>query len=146
MNKDNEQVGFLTVAVKTANGALPVPNAEVTIYAHSRLDGAGAPLFDPSDVIYTLTTDQNGRSEKVALKTVSSELSQVPSDDTTYLGYTIYVYADGFYNTELVNVPIFQGIHSIQNVNLIPLSEFSSFDDVNPNDGRIYSENSSFAN
>ncbi|MBQ7907524.1 MAG: hypothetical protein IJ309_06070 [Clostridia bacterium] len=138
---NDESIGFLTVAVKTANGALPIENASVAIYGHSELDENDIPNQNPSDVIYSLRTDRNGLTEKVALKTKPKELSEVPGNEFPYLGYNIFISADGYYDSAYVNVPIFQGVTSIQPVNLIPLSEFSAPNDIVPNDGRSYNEN-----
>ena len=135
MNIENDYIGFLTTIVSTANGALPIRNANVTIYER----GEGEEK-SPSDVIYQLTTDISGRTEKVALNTKSKDLSTSPDNNLPFLSYDIYVNADGYYDASFFNVPIFQGISSLQNVHLIPLSEFSSFDDFVPNEGRFYSE------
>ena len=37
-----------------------------------------------------------------------------------FLSYDIYVTADGYYDASFLNVPIFQGIASLQNAYLIP--------------------------
>lgn len=140
MVNENESIGFLTVAVKTANGALPIENASVVIYGHSELDENSVPLENPSDVIYSLKTNRNGLTERVALQTKPKELSEVPGNLYPYLSYNIFVTADGYYDSSYINVPIFQGINSLQPVNLIPLSEFSSPQDIVPNNGRSYNE------
>ncbi len=140
MNTQNESIGFLIVNVKTANGALPVENATVTIYASSPLDEGGAPTLLRSDVVYTLKTDRNGKTEKVALGTKNKELSLSPDNPIPYDSYNITVNADGYYDSSYLGVPIFQGVTSIQGVNLIPLSEFASPTDYIPNSQRQYKE------
>ena len=138
MNNDNDYIGYLTTIVSTANGGLPVNNASVTIYERGLTDNS----TEESDVIYLLNTDISGRTEKVALKTKSKDLSTNPDNPIPYLSYDIYVTADGYYDATFLNVPIFQGISSLQNVHLIPLSEFANSDDFVPNEGRFYSETS----
>ena len=140
MNIQGDEIGFLTVDVKTANGALPVENAQVTIYNSAR-DTEKDPSSLSSDVIYNLTTDRSGKTQKVALKTKSAELSQSPDEKIPFMSYNISVNADGFYDNSYLNVPIFQGITSIQEVLLIPLSEFASPTDPIPNSQRQYLEN-----
>ena len=140
MNIQGDEIGFLTVDVKTANGALPVENAQVTIYNSAR-DTEKDPSSLSSDVIYNLTTDRNGKTQKVALKTKSAQLSQSPDEKIPFMSYNISVNADGFYDNSYLNVPIFQGITSIQEVLLIPLSEFASPTDPIPNSQRQYLEN-----
>lgn len=136
MNGENDYIGYLTTIVTTANGALPISNARVTIYNRGTADNPS----EASDVIYTLTTDNSGKTEKVALNTKSRALSTVADNPLPFLSYDIYVTADGYYDASFLNVPIFQGIASLQNAYLIPLSEFSSPDDFVPNEGRYYSE------
>ncbi len=140
MNQENESIGFLIVNVKTANGALPVENAQVTVYGASELDANGAPTLSDSDVIYTLTTDRNGKTQKVALTTKDKNLSLTPDTKVPYESYNIFVTADGYYDSSYINVPIFQGITALQGVNLIPLSEFASPNDYIPNSQRRYNE------
>lgn len=139
MNIQGDEIGFLTVDVKTANGALPVENAQVTIYNSAR-DTEKDPSSLSSDVIYNLTTDRSGKTQKVALKTKSAQLSQSPDEKIPFMSYNISVNADGFYDNSYLNVPIFQGITSIQEVFLIPLSEFASPTDPIPNSQRQYLE------
>ena len=139
MNIQGDEIGFLTVIVKTANGALPVENAQVTIYDSTR-DTEKEPSALSSDVIYNLTTDKNGKTQKVALKTKSAQLSQTPEEKFPFMSYNISVNADGYYDNNYINVPIFQGITSFQDVFLIPLSEFASPTDPIPNSQREYRE------
>lgn len=142
MNTQNESIGFLIVNVKTANGALPVEGASVTVYASNPLDGNGGASMLNSNIIYTLTTDQSGKTQKVALSTKNKDLSLTPDNPVPYESYNISVNADGFYDSSYLNVPVFQGVTSLQGVNLIPLSEFASPNDYIPNSQRQYKESS----
>lgn len=140
MNQENDSIGFLVVNVKTANGALPVENAHVTIYGISEIDGNGAPTISDSDIIYSLTTDKSGKTQKVALPTKDKSLSLSPDNKLPYEAYNVFVTSDGYYDSSYINVPVFQGITSLQGVNLIPLSEFASPNDYIPNSQRRYNE------
>ena len=136
MNIENDVVGFLTVIVRTANGALPIENAQVTIYDY----GNGDSVVSNSDIIYVLSTDNSGRTQKVVLNTKSKDVSLAPKNQVPFKGYNINVTKEGYYDSSYVNVPIYQGVTSLQFVNLIPLSEYSSPTDAIPNDGRVYVE------
>ena len=118
MNEELDTIGFLTVQTVTANGALPVENAIVNIYEYGKEADTNA--------IYSLRTDASGKTDKVALDALSSSLSLTPEDKKPYTTYTLTVHRDGYYESEKVNIPIFQGITSLQTVNLIPLAEFSN--------------------
>ena len=61
----------------------------------------------------------------MALNAKDRELSLTPEDKNPYTTYNISVNAEGYYESERVNVPLFQGITSLQIIDLIPLSEFS---------------------
>lgn len=140
MNRQNEDFGFLSVNVKTANGALPLENALVTVYSSPPPSRDNEPSLKDTDVIFSLTTDESGKTERVALATKPIELSQTPNEEFPNLTYNILVTRDGYYDNTYLNVPIFEGITSIQEVLLIPLSEFSSPTDPIPNSSRQYQE------
>ena len=124
MKEEAEAIGFLIVETVTANGALPVPKAVVHVFEYDE-NGGG-------DAIYTLRTDVSGRTDKLALDAKSKELSLSPESVKPYTAYSLTVDREGYYSSEKINVPIFQGITSIQTVNLIPLSEYSSPDSATP--------------
>ena len=128
MNSDT--IGFLTVKVTTANGAIPIENAAVHISGYDPKDEG----TDTGDAIYSLRTDLSGRTDTVALNTKDAVLSNTPGNITPFSTYNITVTADGYYESEKINVPIFQGITSIQNVELIPLSEFADPYSATPNE------------
>ena len=93
-----------------------------------------------NDVIYNLKTDINGKTPKIALKTKSKSLSNNPENVFPYQTYNAYVTKDGYYDSTYINIPIFQGITSLQEADLIPLSEFASPTDPIPNSSRQYKE------
>ena len=140
MQNQNEEFGFLTVNVKTANGALPIENALVTVYSSPPPSQNNEPILGETNVIYNLKSDKNGKTQKVALKTKPLNLSQTPNEPFPYLSYNILVTKDGYYDSTYLNVPIFEGVTSLQEVYLIPLSEFSSPTDPIPNSSRQYQE------
>lgn len=140
MNIQNESLGFLIVNVNTANGALPIEGARVTVYG-ANPEESGEPFLD-NNIVYTLKTNRNGKTEKIALETKSKELSMSPNNPFPYESYNITVTADGFYDASYLNVPVFQGITSLQGASLIPLSEFSSPTDYIPNSQRQFKESS----
>ncbi|MBO5212167.1 MAG: hypothetical protein J6B60_01355 [Clostridia bacterium] len=131
-SQQNESLGFLIVEVKTANGALPVENALVYIYPMLDESENGRFPTDASGVLYSLRTDISGKTEKVALNTKPRSLSMSPSNETPYVSYNVYIVADGFFDTYKMNVPIFQGITSIQTAEMIPLSEYADPDSQTP--------------
>ena len=111
----DSSVGYLTVRVSTASGAIPLEGVAVNV--------RGADV-DSSAVIYSLTTDSDGLTPTVALAAPPRENSQAPSWDVpAYAVYNLDVFLDGYAPAFFHNVPIFSGINSVQPVVLLPLTE-----------------------
>ncbi|MBQ8162990.1 MAG: hypothetical protein IJZ93_01295 [Clostridia bacterium] len=136
-NQYNENIGFLIIEAKTANGALPVEGALVYIFPTLE-EGERFPE-NMSGVLYSLRTDDSGKTEKIALNTKPRSLSMSPSNETPYLTYNAYITADGYFDTYKMNIPIFQGITSIQTADMIPLSEYANPDSWAPDTAERYS-------
>ena len=125
MEAQDLHYGRLLVSVTTALGALPVEGAQVLIYGARKEDGE-------RDILYSLRTDASGQTPRVLLPTVPEALSESPGQTAPYATYSIAVRRAGYYYTEENQVPIFEGITSIQPVDLIPLAEYGSPDSSTP--------------
>ncbi|MBR5152342.1 MAG: carboxypeptidase regulatory-like domain-containing protein [Clostridia bacterium] len=111
---DREGMGTLQVTVTLARGAIPVEGATVTVYE------AG----ENGRELKRLWTDQSGNTEFLPLPAPALSLSQTPDEaSSSYSSYTIRVTQPGFYPELRLNVPVFDGVTSIQPIGLIPLSE-----------------------
>lgn len=111
--------GWLQVKVVSANGAFGVEDAQVLIFG---FDEEGR----DTGVIYSLRTDQSGLAPKIALSTPPRALSLTPEEDgVPYATYHVKVSKDNYNSVEITNVPVFDGVTSLQRVNLIPENEFS---------------------
>ena len=117
LNAANTGRGFLRVSVRSANGAVPVPDAQVTIYAADE-DNAN------TGVLYSLRTDESGLTPLIELPAPSRIESMTPGSPTPYARYNIEVKKDGYGGVSNLGAPIFDGVVSTQPVLLVPLSEF----------------------
>ena len=108
----NSQIGFLTFQVTTAQGNIPVQNARITI---------SLPLGNEYHISKILYSDESGKTEPFPLPTPSSQLSNSPGNIKPYSEYNISATGEGFSKVELFNVPVFEGINSIQPINLLPV-------------------------
>ncbi len=124
----NSDIGFLVVNARTANGSLPIENAIVNIYENKKDEGVMANGY----LLYTLKTNSLGQTEKIALPAKSSSLSLTPGNERPFYSYNVFVSKEGYFDSDVINAPVFQGITSILPVNLIPLSEYSNPNDYNP--------------
>ena len=109
-------LGALLVRVSTAGILLPLEGADVRISGASDAN---------RDILYLLTTDRSGASERLELPTPAAALSQSPGNAAGFSLYDIEVFKDGYYPVRFLGVPLFPGITSIQRVEMIPLPPYS---------------------
>ena len=102
--------GYLVVQVTTANSAIPLSGAQVTVSS-----GKGG-----QDVLYELTTGSDGKTPRVSLPAPPRGASERPNDGPVFAPYHIAVSLAGYGRTEYNEVPIFDGVIAIQQANLIP--------------------------
>ena len=109
--------GSLIVRTVTAQGALPIEGAAVTV----RSSGEGGTPF-----LRTVYTDESGRTPILTLDTPPVASSLSPGGVRPYATYDIRIEKDGFYLHENRAVPVFSGVVSIQSAELIPLSPYGN--------------------
>lgn len=107
--------GSLIVSVFTAGGALPVPDALVTVRFSDQAN---------SGVLTVLYTDQSGNTPRITLPAPPAAASESPGNAVPYAKYNIEVDKEGFYPRSFSEVPVFADTTSIQPVNLLPVSEY----------------------
>ena len=119
MNRKNQtnpayfggESGYLTVRVSTARGAIPLEGATVNVRGNEA---------DFSTVIYSLLSDRDGKTPRVALSAPPAQSSSTPDDPTPYATYNIDVFKDGYTPLFFHNVPIFAGVTSVQPAVMVP--------------------------
>ena len=105
--------GYILVNVRTGDDSSAIEDAFVAVTAI--VDGKRL-------VLASGVTDESGVSPKFALPVPDLEHSQEPSpEERPYNLFDISVSAEGFFRARSVDVPVFSGITSVQNFNLIPL-------------------------
>ncbi len=134
MNNDSMGTGYMIVRVTTARGAIPLEGATVTVSDYLPEDEK-----ERGNAIYTLTTKSSGLTDKFALPAPPRALSMSPGNGKSYLTYNIAVAKDGYYQQNYINAPVFEGITSIQNADMIPLSDNGQTDRFDPY-GNIFFE------
>lgn len=110
--RDNPRTGSLRFRTFTARGALPVSGAVCVV---TKTFG------NKTEVLSTQTTDISGQTEIIPLPAPPRSLSLSPNSTTLpYALYNAEIRAQGFEDIFLKNIPIFEGILSVQNCALIP--------------------------
>ncbi len=131
MNKNENTVhrGTLTVSVTSAEGALPIENATVTI--------TGADAAN-SDFTVTKYTSRDGVTPTISLPAPSYEFSQSP--ETPYAGFSSFdvdVYAANYYRKKIYSVSVFPGVNSTLPVSLVPYSRYVPENNMPQDSGSI---------
>ena len=125
-NSSTENIGYLVVRVSTARGAIPLENATVSVRGTS---------LQSSDIIYSLETDESGLTPRLPLPAPPKSNSLSPDQSTPYSLWSIDVFKKGYVTARYESVPIYPEITSVQNAELIPLSEgFMPYESVNQNE------------
>lgn len=119
--------GTIIVVVTSARGTLPVSGAIITVSK-----------TQDNTVIATMRTNENGQTTPLSLWAPKRTLSESPSatNERPFALYDITVSADGFVSEKLEGVPVFDGVASLQQMDLISKSasgdNSSSIIDVEP--------------
>ncbi len=117
--------GTLTVKAIVADGALPLQNTLIGIRGADE---------ENRFVEYSLLTDEDGLTQTVSLPTPAVQYSLTPNPtEIPYASYDITAVADGYYPISIVGVSVFANTHSLQVVNMIPISENSKSPDESLN-------------
>lgn len=107
--QQNPKRGFLTFQVFSAYGFFPIKNAKVTISKH---------IGDNYFISKVTMTDESGKTQPLEIPTPSKELSQNPNNPTPFSSYDVRIEASGYVTTDIFQIPVFEGINSIQPVDL----------------------------
>ena len=112
---NTQSVGKLIVNVTSLRGLYPVSGASVTVFSGP---------FEQREEIQTLTTDESGRTKPFVLEAPAKYLSESISDsnEIPYAQYNILIRADGFVDQINMNVPVFSGVTSLQDADLMLIS------------------------
>lgn len=108
--------GYIQVNVRTGDDSYAVPDAIVLITA--TVDGRRM-------ILAAGLTDLSGATRLFEVPVPDILYSQSPDSEVRpYSLFDISVTADGFFNSRSVDVPVFSGITSVQNFNMIPVPAF----------------------
>lgn len=113
-----ESVGYVTVGVFTALGALPVKDAVVTVYL---VNEEGEEL-----ALYHLVTDRSGRVPKMTLPVSYNPDNPGESEEFYFSTYNLRVQAIGYYTQNILDIRVFPDTTTNFSVTLIPVMQGGS--------------------
>ena len=112
--------GYITARAYMSEAQRPLSNVAVTIVSS---DGTA---------IAMRLTNRSGLTEPVAIPTPErSEREQPEENGRPFTDITIYAWKSGFEQVEARNVQVFSGITTIQDLEMVPLSELPNRWDEN---------------
>lgn len=114
-----ESLGALKVQVFMANRAYPVSSANVIITGKEN-----------KKVYFDGYTNTNGVVGSILLPAPKKNFSQSPQAKPPYAQYDITVTHPKFQSRKYLGVPVFSGVESIQNIQLLPLGTDETATDV----------------
>ena len=109
--QENPDSGVIKTQVFTARRTYPVENAQVNLF---KVFPDGAYLIDSQ------FTDRSGQVKLVTVPALERSLSETPGDPAPYVSYRITVSHPDFMDAVIEQVPVFEGVTSLQAVDLIP--------------------------
>ena len=120
MNENLNSSGGLTASITTPRGIKGVPNAKVTVFT-------GTP--ENYEIIAEYVTDSSGKTGTFLLPTKEKALSeQADTSALKVIPYSLYnvaVSADGYAKQLNLNIPIFSGVTTLQNIDITSLSTYN---------------------
>ena len=114
----NTATGYLVVAVTTAQNAVPLENALVTV---SSVKENG-----DSELLYTTRTNRSGQTAMLPLPAPPLGNSLSPGSSNPYARYAVTVNLDGYQPVSTKDLTVFADVVATLPVYLIPLEEFQS--------------------
>lgn len=125
----NPSFGKLLFQVTSGQGAFPIAEAKVVITKN---------LTDGYALSITTATDESGRTQEFSLPAPDKSLSQSPGGKDVFAIYNAVITAPGYTTVAVQEIPIFDGITTIQPINLSPelnceKEEVEIIEDTEPN-------------
>lgn len=105
--------GYFRANITSISSARPIAGARVQI----------SDINDTSNILEELTTNADGQTETISLKTPPLEYSMVPESSQPYSVYNVRIEAPGYEPQNVSGAEILSGQTSLQNASLMPLEE-----------------------
>lgn len=106
--EENPSKGFIKVQVYSGRSPIPISGAKVTV----------SKTLSDKYVLSTVYTDRNGHTQTITLPAKPAAMSQTPEGAIPYTSYDILIEKENYLSVENLNVPIFEGILSVQPVRM----------------------------
>ena len=126
--------GNLVFLVSTARGAIPLEGARISLYNYIKED-----MPHRGDIQYSTVSGSDGKTRAIRLGAPPKNDSLEPSTSLPYATYNARIELEGYYTQYYVAIQVFDGVTSVQTVNLVPLPENGRTNSESP-DGEQFFE------
>lgn len=110
--KSNPRIGLMKIQSFAGYGALPLEGISIEV---------SKTFKDGKKIFFSGLTDNSGIIDSIMLPAPKSSLSTEPSTAPQYAEYDIFASKRGMIPKSYLNVPVFDGVKSIQNITLSPM-------------------------
>lgn len=107
----NPKSGMLRIQAVAGNRSMPIENVRVAVSKE---------FTDGVHDFYVVYTNRSGIADNMILPAPDRQLSQQPGDCCPYADYQVTTSKDGFQTMVYMDVPVYDGIKSIQPARMIP--------------------------
>lgn len=125
--------GELVFLVSTARGAIPLEGARVSLSNYVKDD-----LPNRGDIRFSAISGSDGKTRAVRLFAPPKSDSLRPSALLPYAVYNARIELEGYYTQSYVAIQVFDGVTSVQSVDLVPLPENGRPDSESPDGDRYF--------
>ena len=126
--------GNLVFLVSTARGAIPLEGARISLYNYIKAD-----MPHRGDIQYSTVSGSDGKTRSIHLPAPPKDESLQPAKRLPYATYNAQIELEGYFTQYYVAIQIFDGVTSVQSVNLVPLPENGRANSESP-DGEQFFE------
>lgn len=108
-----EEVGYISVGVFTASGALPVEDAVVIVYTTD--------VYGDEVVLAHLVTDANGQVPIIEVPVVYDRANILESSEYFFSTYNLRVMAINYYTVNILDIRVFPNTTTNYTIDMIPV-------------------------
>ena len=126
--------GKLVFLISTARGAIPLEGARISLYNYIKDD-----MPHRGDIQYSTISGSDGKTRAIRLFAPPRDDSLQPSGELPYATYNAQIELEGYFTQYYVAIQVFDGVTSVQSVNLVPLPENGRTGSASP-DGEQFFE------
>lgn len=110
---EEEEVGYISVGVFTASGALPVEDAVVIVYTTD--------VYGDEVVLAHLVTDANGQVPIIEVPVVYDSANILESSNYFFSTYNLRVMAINYYTVNILDIRVFPNTTTNYTIDMIPV-------------------------